>query len=440
MLQEIGAKSVEELFTCIPAAYRLQGQLNIDRGLTEQELLDLAGEQSSWNRPAGSGACFLGGGSYNHGWPALIDYIAARGEFMTSYTPYQPECSQGTLQAIFEFQSMIAALCGMEVANASMYDGASACAEAMLMAIGQTRRRKVAVSAGVHPEARETINTYLRHQDLEIVEAPLRDGVTDWTGSVDSDTAAVLVQQPNFLGCIENLDSVTAMCQETGSLAVASINPIAMGLLRSPGEAGFDIVVGDGQTLGVPMAFGGPHFGFFATRHKLVRKMPGRLVGKSIDTEGRPAYTLAFQTREQHIRREKATSNICTNNALMALRGCMHMAALGPKGLEEVACVSRQRMLELADGLEQIDGIELAFRERAFFNEAAFRAAGGAPAVARFKSSLATAGIHGVLPVNRWYTQFDGVFTLACTERISTDDIKRLCSIAADCFSMEMSR
>jgi glycine dehydrogenase subunit 1 len=297
----------------------------------------------------------------------------------------------------------------------------------------------VVVSAGVHPEARETINTYLRHQDMEIVEAPLRDGVTDWNGSVDTDTAAVLVQQPNFLGCVEDLDPVTAMCQETGALAVASINPIAMGLLRSPGEAGFDIVVGDGQTLGVPMAFGGPHFGFFATRQKLVRKMPGRLVGKSIDTEGRPAYTLAFQTREQHIRREKATSNICTNNALMALRGCMHMAALGPKGLEEVACVSRQRMLELADGLQKIDGVELAFRESAFFNEAAFRAAGGAPAVTRFKSALATAGIHGVLPVNRWYTQLDGVFTLACTERISSDDIKRLCSIAADCFSMEMS-
>ncbi len=439
MLETIGVDSVDDLFTAIPPQFILEQRLNLDDGLSEQELKDLAAKQGQWNHSASERCCFLGGGTYNHGWPSLVDQIAGRGEFLTAYTPYQPECSQGTLQAIFEFQSMIAELCGMEVANASMYDGASACAEAMLMAIGQTRRSKVVVSAGLHPEARETIRTYLRHQDIEIIEAPLRNGLTDWNGSVDANTAAVLVQQPNFLGNVESLDSVTAMCQETGALAVASINPIAMGLLRSPGSAGFDIVVGEGQPLGIPMNFGGPHFGFFATRKKLVRKMPGRLVGQSIDTKGRKAFTLAFQTREQHIRREKATSNICTNNALMATRGCMHMAALGPKGLEEVACVSRQRMQQLAENLSAIDGVDLAFPGRPFFNEAAFRASGGAPALAKFKAALAKEGIQAALPMSRWYPNMEGVFTLACTERISSDDIKRLCSIAADTFSLEMS-
>ena len=439
MLGEIGAKDFHDLFGNIPADIRLKRALDIEGGLTEQDLDERIKEKGSWNRPAAEGSCFLGGGTWDHSWPAVVDQLSGRTEFLTAYTPYQPECSQGTLQCIFEFQSMMAELCGMDVANASMYDGASACAEALLLATSTTRRKRVVVSKGLHPDARATIQTYLRYQNIEVVEAPLRNGVTDWNGSVDSQTAAVLVQQPNFLGNVEALDPVAASCQETGALAVASINPIALGLLRSPGHAGFDIVVGEGQPLGIPMGYGGPHFGFFATRQKFVRKIPGRLVGATLDQEGRKAYTLTFQTREQHIRREKATSNICTNNALMALRGCIHLAALGPKGLEEIACVSRQRALQLAEELSSVDGIELAWPDRPFFNEVAFRAAGGNPAVAQFKTTLAQNGIQAVLPMSRWYEDMEGVFTLACTERTRSKDIKRLCDQAQNTFRLEVS-
>ncbi|MDP6850842.1 MAG: aminomethyl-transferring glycine dehydrogenase subunit GcvPA [Planctomycetota bacterium] len=439
MLGDMGAKNIQELFTNIPEAIQLNRPLEIEGGLTEQDLDRQLKEKGSWNRSAADGSCFLGGGTWDHSWPSIVDQLSGRSEFLTAYTPYQPECSQGTLQSIFEFQSMIAELCGMDVANASMYDGASSCAEALLLATSTTRRKRVVVSAGLHPDSRATIQTYLKYQNIEIVEAPLRDGVTDWNGFVNPETAAVLVQQPNFLGNVESLDPVAASCQETGALAIASVNPIALGLLRSPGAAGFDIVVGEGQPLGVPMSYGGPHFGFFATRQKFVRKIPGRLVGASVDQDGRTAYTLTFQTREQHIRREKATSNICTNNALMALRGCIHLAALGPQGLEEIACVSRQRALQLAEELCAVDGLELAYPNRPFFNEVAFRAAGGAPAVAQFKTALSQAGIQAVLPMSKWYEGMEGIFTLACTERTRPEDIKRLCAQARNTFRMEIS-
>jgi glycine dehydrogenase subunit 1 len=439
MLAEIGVGSVEELFHAIPEDLRLREPLPLDPGLTEAELTARLGEMAAWNRPAAGRPNFLGGGFYDHGWPTVVDALAGRSEFLTAYTPYQPECSQGTLQWIFEFQSMIAELCGMETANASMYDGASACAEAALMALGVTRRKKVVVSAGLHPHSRETMETYLRHQEVELVEAPLVDGVTDWSGVVDGDTAAVFVQQPNFLGLVESLDAAKAACEEHGALAVAAISPVAMGLLRSPGEAGFDIVVGEGQGLGVPLGYGGPHFGFFAAREKHVRKLPGRIVGTSVDREGRRAFTLTFQTREQHIRREKATSNICTNNALMALRGCIHMAALGPAGIEEVACVSRQRALELRDALCAIDAVSEAFPGQAFFQEVPLRLSGGDEAVARLRRAAADAGIAAVLPMSCWYPGMEGVFTLACTERTRTEDIRRLADVAAETFRMEVA-
>ncbi|RMH03222.1 MAG: aminomethyl-transferring glycine dehydrogenase subunit GcvPA [Planctomycetota bacterium] len=437
MLAAIGADSTEDLFAAIPAELRLQEPLPLEPGLDEAELRRRLGEAASWNLPAAGRPNFLGGGFYDHGWPAVVDELAGRSEFLTAYTPYQPECSQGTLQWIFEFQSMIAELCGMEVANASMYDGASACAEAALVALAATRRRKVVVSAGLHPHSRATMATYLRHQGVELVEAPLRDGVTDWTGAVDGDTAAVFVQQPNFLGLVEELDPVRAAADEQGALAVAAVAPVPLGLLRPPGEAGFDLVVGEGQGLGVPLGFGGPHFGFFAARQALVRRLPGRLVGASVDRQGRRAFTLTFQTREQHIRREKATSNICTNNSLMALRGCIHLAALGPAGLEEVACLSRQRALELRDALCAVDALAEAFPGRPFFQELPLRAAGGDDAVRRFKRAAAAAGIAAVLPMSRWYPELDGVFTLACTERTRPDDIRRLAAVAADVFRLE---
>jgi glycine dehydrogenase subunit 1 len=432
MLAALGVDSVEDLFTAIPQAIRLSRELEIEGELTERELKEHVRELASWNRPASGRPCFLGGGIYDHDWPALVDHLAGRSEFLTAYTPYQPECSQGTLQWIFEFQSMIAEICGAEVANASMYDGASACAEAALMAAGATRRKKVVLSAGLHPHSLETIRTYLRHAAIKVVEAPLKEGTTDWGDLVDEETAAVFVQQPNFLGMVEDLDAARSVSKDAGAWAVASVYPVAMGLLRSPGAVGFDLVVGDGQSLGVPMGLGGPSFGFFAASGEQVRRLPGRLVGQSVDGAGRRAFTLTFQTREQHIRREKATSNICTNNALIALRGCIHMAALGPQGIEEVACLSRQRALELEEALTAAcPGIRPAFPGGAFFNEIPFRAAGGDSAVKKLRAALAEAGIAGVLPVSEWYPDMEGVFTLACTERTRPEDIARVADLAA---------
>jgi len=428
MLARVGLSSLEELFLSIPEDLRLQELPAIADGLSETELQTHLAELGAENQPA-AGSCFLGGGSYDHSWPALVDHLMQRSEFLTAYTPYQPECSQGTLQWIYEFQSMIAELCGCEVANASMYDGASAAAEAVLMAIGQTRRQRVVISAGVHPETVATIRTYLHHLDSEIVIAPLSAGVSDWSDLVTKETACVLVQQPNFLGGVEELQTLADEAHGVGALAIACAYPVALGLLQSPGSLGFDIVVGEGQSLGVPLGYGGPGFGFFAASSKAVRKMPGRLVGMSVDTEGRRAYTLTFQTREQHIRREKATSNICTNNSLIALRGCIHMACLGPQGLEEVACVSRQRMLELVAALEAA-GIPRAFPEAPFFNECAFRLDSDA-AVQELKASLLAEGLHAVLPLSRWYPDMEGLFTLACTEKTRPEDIHTLAGIAA---------
>ncbi len=429
MLERVGVGSVDELFAPIPEALRLAEPPPIGPGSTEDGLVRALDELAARNRPSDGGACFLGGGAYDHGWLALVDHVMQRSEFLTAYTPYQPECSQGTLQWIFEFQTMIADLCGMEVANASMYDGASAAAEAAVLALAQTRRSRIVVSAGLHPHTRQTLRTYLTHLEVDIVEAPLgADGRTDWGELVDDATAAVLVQQPNFVGAVEELGPVADAAHGHGALAVASIYPVAMGLLRSPGEADFDVVVGDGQSLGVPLAFGGPAFGFFATRQAFVRRMPGRLVGQSVDREGRRAFTLAFQTREQHIRREKATSNICTNNSLMALRGCVHLATLGPRGLEEVALASRARALQVVRGLGEL-GIPLAFPDTPFFNEPAFRLADDGE-VARFRAALAEHGIRGGLALARDYPDLAGVFTLACTERVHDDDVARLLAAA----------
>ncbi|MFK5956524.1 MAG: aminomethyl-transferring glycine dehydrogenase subunit GcvPA [Planctomycetota bacterium] len=437
MLAEVGVDSVRALFDSLPQDQLLDRDLAIDPGLNEDQLQRHLAKLGAENLPA-AGACFLGGGFYDHAWPALVDHLMQRSEFLTAYTPYQPECSQGTLQWIFEFQTMIAELCGCDVANASMYDGASAAAEAALMAMNSTRRSKVVVSAGMHPDTRATIETYLKHIDAEVVTAPLVDGVTAWRDLVDDQTAAVMVQQPNYLGNIESMAPVVELAKSVKAQSVASVYPVALGLLNSPGEHGFDIVVGDGQSLGVPLGYGGPSFGFFASTQKSVRKLPGRLVGISEDTEGKRAYTLTFQTREQHIRREKATSNICTNNALIALRGCMHMAALGPQGLEEVACVSRQRALEMVSILESA-GFERAFPNAAFFNEVAFRAPSEEHMLS-FKTALRNQGLYGVLPMGKDYPNMADVFTMACTERTLEEDLVRLGKIAASVLQQEVAR
>ena len=374
LLEAIGVQSVAELFENIPAELRLAEALPVPEGISEDELMRELGELASWNSTPAGGS-FLGGGMYRHAIPAVVGALQSRQEFVTAYTPYQPEASQGTLTAFFEFQTMIAELLGMEIANASMYEGCSALAEAVLMAMGLQRKRgKVVVSAGLHPHTRRTLQTILRWTRLEIIEAPLGpDGRTALGNLADADTCAVAVQSPNFVGVIEDLESLAATADGVGALSICSAYPIACGLLQSPGEAGFDVAVADGQSLGVPVQFGGPSFGLFATSHKYVRKIPGRLVGETIDRLGRRGFTLTFQAREQHIRRAKATSNICTNNALMALRGAIYLAAAGPEGLREVAehCLAKAQYAQRE--IARIPGFEPCFPDAPFFNEFAVR-------------------------------------------------------------------
>ena len=425
MLAAIGVRSIDELFEQIPADLRVKAPIDVPEGVSENELWAELTELASWNSTTEKGS-FLGAGLYRHYIPTVVDALQGRQEFVTAYTPYQPEASQGTLVAFFEFQSMVAELCGMEVANASMYDGCSAVAEAVLMSTSITRKRtKVVLSAGLHPHTRRTVRTYLGATDLEVVVAPIGDdGRTDFSGLIDDRTTAVVVQSPNFFGVIEDQAAVAAEAKQAGAVSIASVYPIALGLLQSPGEAGFDIVVGDGQSLGVPMAMGGPSFGIFATKNEFVRKMPGRIVGQTVDGQGRRGFALTFQTREQHIRREKATSNICTNNALMALRGAIYMAAAGPEGLREVAehCLAKAQFA--ADQLAALPGLELPYAAAGHFNEFVLRCPVPAREVNR---AIDAAGMIGGLAIADHVAGADERdLLLAFTELTTREQIERL--------------
>jgi glycine dehydrogenase subunit 1 len=370
MLEAVGVRTIEDLFEQIPEKLRLARPLALDPGLSEMELKRLFVERASWNSTGENGS-FLGGGVYRHHIPTVVDSLQGRLEFVTAYTPYQPEASQGTLTAFFEFQTMIADLTGMEVANASMYDGVSAAVEAVFLAAAVRRGcERVVVSSAVHPHIMRALRTCLLWTELEIVVAPLDgNGRTNLTGCVDEKTCAVLVQNPNFLGVLEDLDAVAGSAAEAKALSIASVYPTSLGLLRPPGDAGFDVVVGDGQGLGIPPSMGGPSFGIFATLQRYVRKMPGRIVGETVDRQGRRGFVLTFQTREQHIRREKATSNICTNNALAALRGAIYLAAAGPEGLAEVARHCHAKATYAADAIGNLPGFDLPYTSSGFFNE-----------------------------------------------------------------------
>jgi len=425
MLAAIGVRSLDELFEQIPEKLRLSRALPMDAGLSEPELWAEVHDLASWNSTTEKG-CFLGGGMYRHHVPAAVDSLTSRHEFVTAYTPYQPEASQGTLTAFFEFQTMVAELLGMEVANASMYEGCSAAVEAVIMAstIARKHNRGV-VSRGVHPHTRRALETYLRWTDLEIAEAPLAaDGRTDLSGALDENACAVLIQNPNALGVIEDLDATARAAKAAGAISICSVYPVSLGILKSPGEADFDIAVGDGQSLGVPTCLGGPSFGLFATRQKNVRKMPGRLVGQTVDEAGRRGFTLTFQTREQHIRREKATSNICTNSALIALRGAVYLAAVGPEGLAEVAehCLAKAQYA--ARELTALDGFELAFPESGFFNEFVLK---GPVSAAEINRAIDASGMIGGFEIGRWYPELgpNGLM-LAFTETTTKDQIDRL--------------
>ncbi|UOY93980.1 aminomethyl-transferring glycine dehydrogenase subunit GcvPA [Ectobacillus sp. JY-23] len=340
MLRTIGVETVEELFADIPERVRFQGELNIKAAKSEPQLMKELSKMAAKNANLKEYASFLGAGVYDHYVPVIVDHVISRSEFYTAYTPYQPEISQGELQAIFEFQTMICELTGMDVANSSMYDGGTALAEAAMLAAGHTKQKKILVSQAVHPETRDVLQTYAMGQNLQVVEIPYKDGVTNIDAlkqEMDEQVACVVVQYPNFFGQVEKLQEIETIAHQYKGLFVVSANPLALGALTPPGKFGADIVAGDAQPFGIPSQFGGPHCGYFATTKALMRKIPGRLVGQTKDSEGRRGFVLTLQAREQHIRRDKATSNICSNQALNALAASVAMTALGKKGIKDIA-------------------------------------------------------------------------------------------------------
>jgi glycine dehydrogenase subunit 1 len=395
MLAEIGAPSVGALFECVPEKLRLGRALALPEAGSEQEVLAELAALAERNDHAGALAWFLGAGTYHHFVPAAVDALVSRGEFYTAYTPYQAEISQGTLQAIFEWQTMLCALTGLDVANASMYDGASATAEAALMALRVTRRRKVAVSAGLHPSYRRVLETYLGGLDAELVELP-RDasGATAPLGArVDRDTACAVLQQPNFLGAVEDLAAASAAAHAQGALLVASTTEaLSLALLRAPGDCGADVACGEAQSFGVPMGFGGPHLGFLAARAAHVRQLPGRLVGATEDASGRRGFVLTLSTREQHIRRERATSNICTNQGLCLLMATIYLALLGRRGLRRLAEINAAKARYARDRFAAA-GLRLPLSAPFFHELPVVPRAGARDALARAREEGIVAGL-----------------------------------------------
>jgi len=372
MLRTIGAAGIEDLLSPIPPKARLSRPLNLPAGLAETDLVRHMRELASRNASADDFVCFLGGGVYDHYIPSPINHLISRGEFFTAYTPYQPEASQGTLRTIYEYQTMIAELTGMDVSNASIYDGASSLAEAVLMAHAATDgREQLVISRGVNPLYRQVVASYAEGPRLRIKEVPLGDGATDLAQlkkAVSDKTAAVVLQSPNFFGCLEDVQAAAEIAHAAKALCVVAVDPVALGLLAPPGALGADIVVGEGQGLGVPLSYGGPYLGFFATKTDLIRRMPGRLVGVTVDRDGKRGFVLTLQTREQHIRREKATSNICTNVALCALMATIHLALLGKQGLRKVGELALAKAHYAAESLSKIRGVRLRFAAP-FFKE-----------------------------------------------------------------------
>ncbi|PKM79725.1 MAG: aminomethyl-transferring glycine dehydrogenase [Firmicutes bacterium HGW-Firmicutes-14] len=424
MLKTIGAGSISDLFSDIPRQVRMQKALDIPGPLSEQELTAHLEELGGRNGSLKEYISFLGAGSYDHYIPSVINHMLLRSEFYTAYTPYQPEISQGTLMAIFEYQTMICELTGMDTANASMYDGGTAMAEAALMACGNQRRDRVVVSGTVHPAYREVLKTYAVGQSIEIVEVPYKDGITDLEAlekAADERTAAVIVQQPNFFGVLEKAGEISELIHRNGGLMIVAADPISLGILKPPGAYGADIVVGEGQPLGNPVSFGGPQLGFFACNGKLFRRMPGRIVGQTVDNRGQRAFVLTLQAREQHIRREKATSNICSNEALCALAATIYLTMLGKEGLAETGRLCLQKAHFLQEQLAGI-GIKPAF-ETPFFKE--FVVDTGRP-VENINRFLLKEKIIGGLDLGRFYPELKNHMLLCVTEKRSREDMLAL--------------
>ena len=424
MLGLLGLSNAGELFRSIPNDVQLNRPLNVTDPLAESEVI-AAMESMAAKNTAATKPSFLGAGVYSHFSPTIVDHLIQRSEFFTSYTPYQPEISQGTLQYIFEFQTLVCQLTGMEVANASMYDGSTAMAEAYLMAQRVTRRNKIVVATSVHPEYREVAKTYTQHGAAEIVEIAFDEesGRVADLSVLDETTAALVVQSPNFFGCIEDLQSLANAAHAVGALFVVVVTEaISFGLLKSPGSCGADIVVGEGQSWGVPMSFGGPHVGLFATQEKFIRQMPGRLCGVAYDKNGNRGFVLTLSTREQHIRREKATSNICTNQGLIALAATIYMETMGKKGLQEVAMQNAQKAAYAAKQISAIDGYEIAFSAPAF-NEFVVR--GSRPAV-EILETVRKKGLIGGLALSKYYGGHDNDMLVCVTETNSRKQIDEL--------------
>lgn len=372
MLSAIGVNSIDDLFEQIPESVRMDRPLNLPPAMSEMELESHVRFLAEQNESPATSTCFLGGGAYDHFIPSVVDEIASRGEYYTAYTPYQAEASQGTLQAFFEYQTLISQLTGMDVSNASLYEGATSVSEAAFMAMRVTNRhKKVVILGSVHPEFQLVLETYMDRLGCEVCTIPVNNGVVDSkevVAQLDDTTACLIIQQPNFFGCLEEVEPLVMAAREVGALSVLSFDPLSLGVLKQPGEYGVDIAVAEGQSLGTPLQYGGPYLGIMACRKEFVRKMPGRLVGTTKDREGRDCFVLNLQTREQHIRRDKATSNICTNQGLLALRATIYMSLLGPQGLKDVSKLSCDKAHYAADVLTQVDGLELMF-DQPFFKE-----------------------------------------------------------------------
>jgi glycine dehydrogenase subunit 1 len=430
MLSDVGLDNISDLFRSIPSDVLLKRDLQITNPLAEPEVIREFERMAERNTGARK-ISFLGAGVYSHYSPTIVDHLSQRSEFFTSYTPYQPEISQGTLQYIFEFQTLICQLTGMELANASMYDGSTSMAEAYLMAQRVTRRDKIVVAKSVHPEYREVARTYTTHGDAQIVEIGFDEESGRVTGldALDDKTAALVVQSPNFFGCIEDLRSLADAAHSVGALFVVVVaEAISLGLLSSPGECGADIVVGEGQSFGIPMSFGGPHVGLFATQEKYVRQMPGRLCGIAYDKNGKRGFVLTLSTREQHIRREKATSNICTNQGLIALAATIYMETMGKKGLQEVAMQNAQKAAYAKQQIASLDGFEIAFSAPTF-NEFVVR---GNQTAQEILERLRDRNILGGLALSRYYGGLEREFVVCVTETSRRTDIDALVDALAE--------
>ena len=428
MLEAIGVASVEELFADVPEGVRLRRELDLPEGLPEQAVHAELRELAARNVSADDELTFVGAGMYDHYVPALVEALILRSEFLTPYTPYQPEVSQGHLQAMFEYQTAISELTGLPVSNASVYEGPSAVAAAGYLARLENGRGRFVVSRGVHPHSRETLATNARGYGVEVVEVPLRDGTTDveaLAAAVDEDTGAVVLAQPNFLGAVEDLAALAEAGKRTGALIVCQCDPIALGILEPPGACGVDVAVGEGQPLGNRLDFGGPSFGFFAAAEAYLRKMPGRIAGETVDVDGRRGFVLTLQTREQHIRRERATSNICTAQALNALAGVIHLSWLGRHGLVELGNLLLQRTAYAREALAGLDGVSL-LHEQPVVRE--FAVALDAP-VAAVIERCAAEGVNPGYALGRDLPEHEGGLLVALTEQRSREDVDRLADV-----------